>query len=150
MYLAPTKIITTYSKYHSVLLWLNSVCWDKTTTSHFVIFLATGVAVCFHNNHWKITLQKDTKYYPSKGEGETTVPLGGITEYRVGRVGKFVFTCWKDRAKEIEHVCLDSMEEHTENIPDKRKFPQPDAARRISHKLHEIIISWNKFYNYAL
>ena len=78
---------------------------------HFGIFLATGVAIYFHNNQRKITLQRITMYQPSKGEGKTSILLLRIMDIRVWREGKFVLTCRRPHtAKGLNmHACLDSM-----------------------------------------
>ena len=65
----------------------------KSKSSYFGIFLATGLAVYFHNNQRKITLQRHTMNYPIKGEGETAIPLLSVIDIRVWREGKIVLTC---------------------------------------------------------
>ncbi len=91
--IAPSNLNTSFSMYQCVLLWLSSVCWDKNKTSHFGIFLATGVAVYLHNSGRKITLQKHKKHQPSKSKGKTGIPLKSVTENREWMEGKIVFAC---------------------------------------------------------
>ena len=67
MYLPPYELIIT------CCLGRTLFAGTKSKHSHFGIFSATGVAVYFHNNQGKITLQRHTMYHPSKGEGETAI-----------------------------------------------------------------------------
>ncbi len=80
-------------------------------TSHFGIFLATGVAVYLHNSDRKITLQKHTKYQPSKGEGKTP-KLPHTTDQcnrKQGVEGGWYLLVEDIKQKRIVHACLDSM-----------------------------------------
>ena len=74
---------------------------EQNKASHFVIFLATGVAGYLHNSDRKITLQKHRKHEPSKGEGKTATPLHSVTEKkREWREGKTAFACLTHVTKE--------------------------------------------------
>ena len=74
MYLVPAKFIPLYLQSMGVLLWLSSVYW--VIKHNIPMWESFGHRYMygrfyFDNEHRKLKLSKHTKYYPSKGEGET-------------------------------------------------------------------------------
>ena len=111
MYLAPYQF-NLFIMYARVALAELCLLGQNQNISILGSFLATVVAVYFHNNQRKITLQRQTMYHPSKGEGNwTAIPSLSIIDIRVWREGKFVLTCPRPHsARGLNmHACLDSM-----------------------------------------